>query len=65
MNKNLARPFVLALVLIDLVLHITLLLAFRSDVSVKQGKFALENDFVVPTQTVYFIVAHYIIRKVC
>jgi len=34
MNNNLARPFVLSLVLIDLVLHITLLLAFRSDVSV-------------------------------
>lgn len=65
MNKNLSRPFVLSLVLIDLVLHITLLLAFRTDVSIFVGFEEARTDLVVPTQTVYFIVAHYIIRKVC
>jgi len=64
MNKNLARPFVLSLVLIDLVLHVTLLMAFRADVSVYVGDQNF-TSITVPTQVVYFITAHYIIRKVC
>jgi len=63
MNNNLARPFVLSLVLIDLILHITLLMAFRTDVSIFEEDLD-SGDTFVPTQVVYFIGAHYIIRKV-
>jgi hypothetical protein len=37
MGKSLGRPFVVALVMIDFVLHITLMLAFRNDVQLKRN----------------------------
>ena len=63
MTNNLRRPFVLGLVLIDFVLHITLMLAFRRDVTLaREDEAALGN---VPTQVVLFISSHYFIRKLC
>ena len=64
MDKNLERPFVVGLVLIDLVLHITLMLAFRNDVQFVDPSSGnpIGN---VPTQVVIFICSHYFLRKVC
>lgn len=67
MSKNLGRPFVVGLVLIDFVLHITLMLAFRKDIRISpddSGAIAAIGD-EVPTQVVLFISCHYIIRKSC
>uniref|UniRef100_A0A7S3L3W8 Ion transport domain-containing protein n=1 Tax=Amphora coffeiformis TaxID=265554 RepID=A0A7S3L3W8_9STRA len=63
-DKNLRRPFVLGLVLIDFVLHITLMLAFKRDVSY-QGEDREDAIGSVPTQVVIFIASHYFIRKWC
>eukprot|EP00977_Amphora_coffeiformis_P015177 scaffold4442_cov125-Amphora_coffeaeformis.AAC.8 len=60
MGERLARPFVLGLVLVDLVLHIALMLAFRSTARTQQSRLA-----DVPTKTVLTICAHYVIRKFC
>lgn len=63
MNKKLRRPFTVGLVLIDLALHMTLLLAFRNGVQFERGDgSAIE---AVPSQVVVFICCHYIIRKAC
>ena len=62
MNKNLQRPFVVGLVLIDLSLHLTLMLAFRNDVQFSNGGTDTAIG-AVPRQVVLVICCHYIIRK--
>jgi len=62
MNNKLARPFVLGLVLIDLVLHLSLMIAFRS---IAQRESTLSKVGVKPAAVVYFICTHYILRKGC
>jgi hypothetical protein len=63
MNKKLRRPITVGLVLIDLALHMTLLLAFRNEVQFEGGDGGAIG--AVPTQVVVFICCHYIIRKTC
>jgi hypothetical protein len=63
MNKKLQRPITVGLVLIDLALHMTLLLAFRNEVQFEGGDGSAIG--AVPTQAVVFICCHYIIRKTC
>jgi hypothetical protein len=63
MNKKLQRPITVGLVLIDLALHMTLLLAFRNEVQYEGGDGSAIG--AVPTQVVVFICCHYIIRKTC
>jgi hypothetical protein len=63
MNKKLRRPITVGLVLIDLALHMTLLLAFRNEVQFEGGDGSAIG--AVPTQVVVFICCHYIIRKTC
>jgi len=64
MNNNLRRPFVVGLVLIDFVLHITLMLAFKRDVSYQQFITA-DGIGNVPSSVIMFISSHYFIRKCC
>ena len=63
MNSKLARPFILGLVMIDLILHLTLMIAFRSIASTKSD--LARVDGAAPTSVVYWIASHYILRKVC
>lgn len=62
MSKNLARPFVVSVSLIDFVLQIVLLLAFRNDAS---ATFAQISGPRIPTNIVYLICINYFIRKGC
>ena len=45
MSNKLGRPFVLGLVLIDLILHITLMLAFRNDVQISYDTIGIGRCF--------------------
>ena len=62
MSQKLSRPFVLGLVLIDLLLHITLMVSFRSMVRPDSTLSAMEVDQEL---VVYLISVHYLLRKAC
>ncbi|KAL7568642.1 hypothetical protein ACA910_022740 [Epithemia clementina (nom. ined.)] len=62
MNQKLSRPFVLGLVLIDLLLHITLMGAFRP---IATPKSELSGLGVYPSTVIFVILAHYFLRKSC
>jgi len=57
LNEGLARPFVIGVVLMDLVLHITLMLSFRAKVMPSQ------NTEVVPTAVVQATTIFFLVRK--
>jgi hypothetical protein len=62
MSKNLARPFLVSLALIDFVLQLVLLLAFRSEIAVDSLKLGGRE---ASRDVVYFICIHYFLRKGC
>ncbi|KAL7568630.1 hypothetical protein ACA910_022729 [Epithemia clementina (nom. ined.)] len=62
MSQKLSRPFVLGLVLIDLLLHLTLMISFRS---IANKASSLAQLGVHPEGVVYFISTHYLLRKGC
>lgn len=69
LNQNISRPFVIGIVLIDFVLHISLMLAYRRNVA-DVGLFITDPD-AAPTISkqqslralVYTICIHFLIRK--
>ncbi|CAB9510775.1 Potassium ion channel Yvc1 [Seminavis robusta] len=63
MNRNLAQPFVVGLLLIDFTLHVTLMLSFRNDVNLP----STSDTFLArtPPNLVPVICTHYIVRKGC
>ena len=60
MNQKLSRPFVLGLVLIDLLLHVILMVAFRP---IANPSAELTQLGVDPSGVVYLISIHYLLRK--
>ncbi|KAL7568628.1 hypothetical protein ACA910_022727 [Epithemia clementina (nom. ined.)] len=62
MSQKLSRPFVLGLVLIDLLLHLTLMISFRSIAKVNSS---LAHFGIQPEGVIYFISTHYLLRKGC
>ncbi|KAL7568639.1 hypothetical protein ACA910_022737 [Epithemia clementina (nom. ined.)] len=62
MNQKLSRPFVLGLVLIDLLLHLTLMVAFRP---IATPKAELSELGVLSSTVIFVILAHYLLRKSC
>jgi hypothetical protein len=65
MSQNLARPFVVSMTLIDFVLQIILLLAFRVKISDPDYGYSTGPDVPVPTNIVYLICWNYFLRKGC
>eukprot|EP00522_Entomoneis_paludosa_P014591 CAMPEP_0172443676 /NCGR_PEP_ID=MMETSP1065-20121228/3898_1 /TAXON_ID=265537 /ORGANISM="Amphiprora paludosa, Strain CCMP125" /LENGTH=1078 /DNA_ID=CAMNT_0013193991 /DNA_START=22 /DNA_END=3258 /DNA_ORIENTATION=+ len=63
MNNRLSRPFVLSLFLIDLVLHFTLMLAFRDFAGAVPG--IPESPLQEDDSIAYYICAHYFLRQLC
>jgi hypothetical protein len=63
MSQNLARPFVVSMSLIDFVLQIILLLAFR--VRVSDPDYGYSGGPRIPTNIVYVICWNYFLRKGC
>ena len=62
MSQKLSRPFVLGLVLIDLLLHLTLMVSFRDIVNPNSE---LSGMGVLPEGLVAVISLHYLLRKGC
>ena len=63
MNRSLSQPFAVGLLLIDFILHLTLMMSFRNDVNLdSQGDSFLSRS---PPNLVPTICVHYIIRKAC
>jgi hypothetical protein len=63
MNKELSSPFTVGLILTDVVLHLTLLICFRSQANLpRSGAGVLLTN--VPVGIVLTICAHYMIRKI-
>ncbi|KAL7568622.1 hypothetical protein ACA910_022723 [Epithemia clementina (nom. ined.)] len=65
MGNKLSRPFVLGLVLIDLVLHITLMATFRDEAGVKPSLPETHHQRVlVGVSVIYIICTHYLLRMI-
>jgi hypothetical protein len=62
MNRSLSQPFVVGLLLTDLMLVVTFMLIFRND-----NTLALEGTFLArrPSNLVPIIGVHYVVRKAC